>query len=65
MRILSWIACSRANIVVDLQHALFGVALSGKQYLAPINPDLYPDLYRVLDIATGRIKYQMTLLSPS
>ena len=45
-------SCSRFINASDLQHALFGITLSGKLHLAPINPN--PQ--HVLDIATGRVK---------
>jgi hypothetical protein len=39
----------RANEIIEIQHALFGITLRGKLYLAPIgeNPP------NVLDIGTG------------
>lgn len=61
MRVVSWVTYRRANVAVDLQHALFRITLAGKLYLAPIGPNPH----HVLDIGTGETQYHKSLLSQS
>lgn len=56
MTLTLWLFIDRANLAGDLQHALFGLTLAGKLYLAPIGPN--PQ--HVLDIGTGEMQHHVS-----